>query len=39
MLPEAAGAHVGAHQDVVPRAAFGALMEIGDGYEQLAADR
>ena len=39
MLPEAASAHVGAHQDVVPRAAFGALMEIGDGYEQLAADR
>jgi type III secretion protein L len=31
--------HVGAHADVVPRAAFGALIEIDAAYAQLAADR
>jgi len=30
---------VGAHADVVPRAAFGALLEIDAAYAQLAADR
>ncbi|WP_433696290.1 type III secretion system stator protein SctL [Paraburkholderia phenoliruptrix] len=33
------GGHVGAHADVVPRAAFGALLEIDAAYAQLAADR
>ncbi|RZF23573.1 HrpE/YscL family type III secretion apparatus protein [Paraburkholderia sp. UYCP14C] len=33
------GGHVGAHADVVPRAAFGTLMELDAAYEQLAADR
>lgn len=31
--------HVGAHADVVPRATFGALIEIDAAYAQLAADR
>ena len=31
--------HVGAHADVVPRAAFGALLELDAAYAQLAADR
>lgn len=30
---------VGAYSDVVPRDAFGALIELDDGYAQLAADR
>ena len=38
-LPAAPNGQVGAHADVVPRAAFGALLEIGAAYEQLAADR
>lgn len=32
-------AHVGAHADIIPRDAFGALMEIDEAYAQLAADR
>lgn len=35
-LPDA---RVGAHADVIPRDAFGALVEIDDGYAQLAEDR
>ncbi|CAM2195141.1 type III secretion protein L [Paraburkholderia kururiensis] len=31
--------HIGVHGDVVPRAAFGALMSLEAGYAQLAADR
>ncbi|WP_035878802.1 type III secretion system stator protein SctL [Cupriavidus sp. amp6] len=33
------GGHVGAHADVVPRAAFGAMMELDAAYSQLATDR
>jgi type III secretion protein L len=35
-LPDA---RVGAYSDVIPRDAFGALVEIDEGYAQLAADR
>jgi type III secretion protein L len=37
-MPDAAGARVGAHSDVIPRATFGALLEIDEAYAQLAAD-
>lgn len=39
IAPEPDAARVGAHGDVVPRDAFGALMEIDEAYEQLATDR
>ena len=38
-LPAVSQACVGVHGDVVPRAAFGALLEIEEGYARLAADR
>jgi type III secretion protein L len=37
-MPDAANARVGAHSDVIPRATFGALLEIDEAYAQLAVD-
>jgi type III secretion protein L len=38
-LAQASNARVGAHSDVIPRATFGALVEIDEAYAQLAAER
>ncbi|WP_408444582.1 type III secretion system stator protein SctL [Paraburkholderia sediminicola] len=37
--PDTAAARVGVHADVIPRATFGALLEIDAAYAQLEADR
>lgn len=39
MAREPDAARVGAHADIIPRDAFGALMELDEAYAQLAADR
>ncbi|WP_082902621.1 type III secretion system stator protein SctL [Paraburkholderia ginsengiterrae] len=38
-LAQSPSARVGVHADVIPRATFGALLEIDEAYAQLAADR